>query len=448
MRRWKVLAALGVLVLSATPVLRADDGEGQETKWDWFGGLRVRPEYVDNISDVSLGRDDKIGFIGYRANLGTQVTLDRDVKVLFDLQGLGQAGEDYTPIAGGQTLDFRFSHISLYRAYIEANQVFGENLNFRLGRQEIALGDEWLMGNNDFYAGLSFDALRADLGNRPGTLTLIWAKVADYDNPEFFGNFAFQDTTGDFDLYAAYESMKFGDDVKLDLGVLYKLDHTSLVNIGGPAFTDKRFTYTAYFAYEPPTGFFGVANLGKQNGKTADATSGLPQDIGGAEAYELTAGFKWERNGRMARVHARLAGYSGDDPATAQVETFDPLAQDFHNRYGMLDFWNGIWGHQQYIGGTPGLNVIQVMFETEIPNGITLSGVAQRLTRDTRVNPTSDNRNLGQEWGIAANYKYGNNMTLDFCFAQLFPGTAIGLEPPLFGKSTVRRLYVGATAKF
>ena len=82
----------------------------------------------------------------------------------------------------------------------------------------------------------------------------------------------------------------------------------------------------------------------------------------------------------------------------------------------------------------PGLNVIQVMFETEIPNGITLSGVAQRLTRDTRVNPTSDNRNLGQEWGIAANYKYGANMTLDFCFAQLFPGTAIGLEPRVLAR--------------
>lgn len=70
------------------------------------------------------------------------------------------------------------------------------------------------------------------------------------------------------------------------------------------------------------------------------------------------------------------------------------------------------------------------------------------MMRNTEISPTATNKNLGQEFGVAARYAYGNNLTLDFCFAQLFPGTAIGNEEPLFGKSTSRRLYVGATAKF
>ena len=82
MRRWKVLAALGVIALGVMPARSAEEGDGSTAKWDWFGSLRVRPEYNDNLSDSFLGRDDKIGYIGYRANIGTQISLDRDITVI------------------------------------------------------------------------------------------------------------------------------------------------------------------------------------------------------------------------------------------------------------------------------------------------------------------------------------------------------------------------------
>lgn len=447
MRRWKVLAALGVMALGVMPALGAEEGDGSTAKWDWFGSLRVRPEYNDNLSDSFLGRDDKIGYIGYRANLGTQISLDRDVNVLFDVQGLGAAGEDYTPVKGGSTIDYTYGKLSLYRAYIEAKQLFGEKLDLRLGRQEVVLGDEWLAGDNDFYGGLSWDAARADIGNRWGTLSFVWAKVADFDNPEFLTDVLnSEDNTGDWDFYVLYQSMKFGKNVELDLGILYNFNHTSLEFMGGPSYIDKRFTYTARYAYNPATGFFAKANVAIQDGRTVDENTLLLQDAN-ADAYEVVGGWRWERNGRMSKVYGLIADFSGDDPGTEDVETFNPLAQDYHNRYGMLDFWNGTWG-RTYIGGSPGFRAIQLGFESEIPNGITLMGVAQRMMRNTEIGPTATNKNLGQEFGVAARYAYGNNLTLDFCFAQLFPGTAIGNEEPLFGKSTSRRLYVGATAKF
>lgn len=447
MRRWKYLAALGVMLLGATPALHAQAGdEGEGTKWSWFGSLRVRPEYNENLSDLSVGRDDKIGYVGYRVNLGTEVNLDRDVSVVLDLQGVGSAGEDFSFTRGSQTFNFQDSYFSLYRGYIDVRNLFGEKIDLRVGRQELVFGDEFLLGNNDFYAGASWDAIRGDFKQNIGTFTAFWAKVAEVDHPEFFGDQFFQDAAGDWDFYGLYEAMKFGESHHIDLAVLYNFDHTPSY-YGDIPFTEKRFTYHARYAYQPESGLFGAANLALQGGRTL-AASGL--QIVNADAYGVdgTIGYSWIKDGRKAQVHAKIANFSGDDPATEDNETFNPLAQDFHNRYGMLDFWNGIWGKQAYIGGAAGFRALQLGFRTELSNGITLSAVAQRNLRGIEPSETATNRNMGQEFGVLAEYAYGKNLELDFAYAQLFPGTANANEAPYFSKSVARRIYVGARARF
>jgi hypothetical protein len=442
------LAALALMLVGAAPALHAQaDDEGEGAKWNWFGSLRIRPEYNDNLSDLDLGRDDKIGYASYRVNLGTEVSLDRNISVVLDVQGVGASGDDFAVVRGTQTFNQSSSYFSLYRGYIDVKDLFGEKIDLRVGRQELVFGDEFLLGDNNFYGGASWDAVRGDFKHTVGTMTAFWAKVGELDHPEFYGNQFYSDPGGDWEFYGLYEAMKFGESHNVDLAVLYNFDHAPTSYYGGPAFSEKRFTYHARYAFEPETGFFGSVNAAIQNGRTLDPTGSFNVDAD-SHGLEGTAGFRWMKDGRKAQVHVKIANYSGDDPSTDQNETFNPLAQDFHNRYGMLDFWNGIWGRQAYVGGAAGFRALQLGFETELANGITLAAVAQRNFRTIEPSALATNRNMGQEFGVLATYAYGKNLDLNFCYAQLFAGTANSNEAPYFTKSTGRRLYVGATARF
>ena len=59
MKKWTVGLVSLALVLTAAPVWAEGHEDGAE--WDWFGSLRVRPEYNENLSDLASGLDDKIG---------------------------------------------------------------------------------------------------------------------------------------------------------------------------------------------------------------------------------------------------------------------------------------------------------------------------------------------------------------------------------------------------
>ena len=67
MKKANVTLTLLVLSLIFAPAVSAEGGDDAE--WNWFGSLRVRPEYNENLSDVFAGNDDKIAYVAYRANL-------------------------------------------------------------------------------------------------------------------------------------------------------------------------------------------------------------------------------------------------------------------------------------------------------------------------------------------------------------------------------------------
>ena len=53
-------------------------------------------------------------------------------------------------------------------------------LNLTFGRQELAYGTELILGDNDFYGGLSHDGLRGDfLFSNDSSLSLFWAKEGE-----------------------------------------------------------------------------------------------------------------------------------------------------------------------------------------------------------------------------------------------------------------------------
>lgn len=461
MRKWRVVAVALTLILGAGAVLAADDS----AEWNWFGSLRFRPENQNNFSDTWNDRDDNIAFTSYRANFGFQVDLEQDVSVLFDIQALGVWGEDQTPLRGYHTYSNTEATTGLYRAYVEVRNIFGSPLNLRLGRQPLVVADEFLLGDLDFYGGTSWDALRADYTLDWGSITAFIGKAGEVDRPELVYQVYTEDPDtgdlivtegdegGDANLYGLNAMWKISDTMVLDGALLYWFDHRGFP-IPGFNSQDKRWTYWAHFAYEPETGPYGVANLAIQDGDTIGWTEedGLTMvGIGRPMAWEATGGWKWDRAGKPAKVWLRLAQYSGDDPESEDVESFNPLAQDFHGRYGFMDLWNGL-NRVPYIGGPSGANVIQLGFDTQITENFRLAGIAEYMKANEKYN-NANCRGLGKEFGFSGTYDYSKNFSFEVGLAQAYPGTAMGQEPPfgrptLGAQDTIRRVYVNTAVRF
>jgi hypothetical protein len=93
------------------------------------------------------------------------------------------------------------SDVSLYQAYIEVNDMFGQPLRLRIGRQELKFGSGWLVGTNDagsFFRGLSFDAIRATYKTDQFSVDAFWAKLVETSPKEEDGDVNFAGVYGSF----------------------------------------------------------------------------------------------------------------------------------------------------------------------------------------------------------------------------------------------------------
>ncbi len=450
-KSWMAAAAIATMSLVAAPRVTAAEGsdatpatDEAKTNLDWFGTLRVRPEYSDNLADLAGGINDEFAYAAYRANLGLKANLDKGVSLVFDVQSLGKWGEDQTAQKGTQTQSNFTANLGLFTAYADAHHIFGQPISLRAGRQPLVFGDEWILGDSDFYGGTAWDGIRADFDHKLGSVSVFWAKIAELSTPEL----TVAPDSQDRDLYGVWSTLTFATVHTLDTAVLYDSDHRSLVAVGGPHFTDKRFTGTVRYHWGKDRGGFVNANGAYQWGGTTTTPLSTVQASIHAYAFEFTGGYVFDYQGRPYKLWGRVADYTGDKAATAADETFHDLAMDQHARYGYLDFWGGTWGLQPYLGGAPGFQALQIGFEASLPDGIRLTGIAQKLQTEQRVSPTDSTRNLGEEFAIVAAYDYGKNLSLELAFAQSYPGKAFTFVPPNFATDTARRVYLNTVVRF
>lgn len=168
------------------------------------GKIRIRGNYFDLDS---LG---KMSFIEQRTRLNVKADFTQEVSAFIEFDSYDVWGEDFRSwyLCGN---DFRGQdNVDLYQAYIEAKNLWDTPLTVRVGRQELALGNQWLVGVNDtssLFYGLSFDALRVTFANDMVTLDAIAAKLS-----ETYADFM----DGDVDFYALYGSYIGIEDVTLD----------------------------------------------------------------------------------------------------------------------------------------------------------------------------------------------------------------------------------------
>ena len=344
------------------------------------GQIRERFEYVNNMPRYNAPKNSS-NFIDFRIRLALGMEFQDFVNAFIEIQHVGNWGDSSTEFGPAPSFDTK-SEVQLHQAYVDFRKFFGTPMRFRFGRQEIAHGTQFLIGNADFDNGLSFDAARftrvwKDLGleldawaarlsdnfqdaiacSNPddlrfendkrdffgiyGTWTGIHKKASFIDGVEAYILYVKDDTSGLYDANSQLTGRSPALYRPVGMTAAFSNDfvgenrYTLGARVHGNFIDNKtrRLSYNGEVAWQ-----FGN---GRGNG-AFDPATGEPVPGGGATRGEIRAlGFETtiEHLWKEARLSPSLAlGYlyaSGDNnPNDGKVTTFNPLFQNNHERLG------------------------------------------------------------------------------------------------------------------
>ncbi len=285
-------------------------------------GRPLGPNGLTSIYDVDSARED-FTFVEQRTLLNISADFTDQVSTFLELESWGRWGEQNANgnefrsnyVTGVDNRAWTGDDIEIFQAYIQAEEMFGYPVRLRLGRQELAMGDSWLVGARvSPTLGISYDAIRATWTPGDFTIDAWWAKLN-----ETFGDFA----SDDVDFYGVYSTYAGWE--PLSVSPFFLLIHDGR-DIASPARTTQDFGSTwlktaGIRAFGAQSGFDHDLHLAYQWG-TADSVGSLyVQEFSGlaatdadydAWAGDLEFGYTFDTNWRP-RVYVGGAYFSGDD---------------------------------------------------------------------------------------------------------------------------------------
>jgi hypothetical protein len=333
------------------------------------GQVRPRLEFRDPAAG---GQDDSFTSMRVRAQL--QTTLERDVSVFVQWQDVRLWGEETNTLG-----DFSADSFDLHQGYVDFGNVGGRSLSIRLGRQEISLGGQRLVGAVGWtQQGRSFDGVRATATPGDNKIDLLAIRLADAtaagiaDNAYLAGLQAQLAAARDLQVYLLYNSAGAATD-QITLGLRQ----------AGKA---GKIAYRAEFAYQ----------TGERGG----------QDVA-AHLIGLRAGTALGKT-NLTLWYDRLSG--DDDPADGETKVFDTLFATNHKFYGYADYFLNIPVHTA--GG--GLQDLALKIAHPLRPGLSLNVDLHSflLTEQGGL----DSAHLGEEIDLTLKHKYSKETT---CVAGL-----------------------------
>lgn len=252
-----------VLLLAVTLVALAGSALAELQNVEVGGQIRIRGNYftgpatADNanitnsglrysaspgrspISSIFSWSDKGTGYssVEQRTKLSVKSNFTDNVSSFIELDSYDIWGEDFRSqnyLTGADGRANSTDDVEIYQAYIDVDKIFGQPIHLRIGRQELQLGNGFLLGNNDtgkvFFTGLSFDAVH--LSYEPVDKLLlgaVWSKAASRPAAE-------QD--GDVDLYAAYAHYEGIENQILEAYWMYARDARALKDTTGSHVSD------------------------------------------------------------------------------------------------------------------------------------------------------------------------------------------------------------------
>lgn len=187
-------------------------------------------------------REPNFDYVEMRTRLGFTADFTNEVSAYIEFDSYDIWGDNFRQ-PGFYTMGRvpAAADISLYQAYIEANEMWGYPLSLRLGRQEINLGSGWLISNKEgsaFDTGLSFDAARVDYTTDMFSVSAFAATLFEEFNSAGVGSRTIGrvpgignvEEDGDVWLYGLYASYLGLEDITVDAYYMFLRDARSVVD--------------------------------------------------------------------------------------------------------------------------------------------------------------------------------------------------------------------------
>ncbi|MEW6757063.1 MAG: alginate export family protein [Acidobacteriota bacterium] len=301
----------------AQGLLMWEDGEGslkflleERARWE----IRRDADFKEDIEDSNA-------FVGNRLRAG----LDLQLGTAFRAFAEGQDSRHWGADAAAAKISGRYS--DLRQAYVEVRGLGGVGgLSTRLGRQELAYGEERLVGAFGWSnVGRSFDAAKARYESER---LFVDAFLARARRRPLLPDTSEQTLSG---LYAGF--LQDREDLKVEAYALLKRDGGLAAGELGGLSRSRIPTYGGRLLWAPGAGLRMALEAAWQTGERgpdrhrADAQSLrvtwiLPSEAG------ISLGAEWNRA-------------SGDeDPTDGRSGSFDNLFPTNHNKYGLMDYHN------------------------------------------------------------------------------------------------------------
>ena len=325
-------------LVGAASISNASAQEAKEV-FTWGADLRLRWEFLDNATTLN---DDLPGaersFARYRGRLWGQVAPSESFEAFARLMWEGRyyANPDEVVVPRlGNILDTTYSGALMFdNLYVKLNRVGDVPLTLKVGRQDIFIGNGWLVGDGTPLDGsrtFYFDAIRATYAADAIGTTFDLIVLDNTHNTDRFPS-TLNDTTEDqieqdetgVILYARNKSLM--KDTDLDGFFIYKSDDAAqpLLRVNN-----------GFDPFSSPT----------RDGETYAIGARIDNKLTPNWTLRAEAAFEWgdrfDRdleafgfNGRGTyhfgdalgnRIHLGYEYLSGDDPATTEIEAFDPL---------------------------------------------------------------------------------------------------------------------------
>ena len=443
------LLALGVIALMAPPVAMAAD---EEKPFTIHGEVRARGEYTNNAGDFTdqdptLGfqTDDGAFFFPYRIRIAAEGHFTKNVGAYIEFQNTGVFGGDTdgprkTNFSAPNEFfgDFGDSAVEMYQGYVTLNQLWSKSFSLRIGRQEIVLGNEFIMGDEDFYGGISHDGVVAMWDFKKVDIT-GWYTRAFEDSvpnvtadlpPDIAGYYYFHNgDAANHEMFGAYATFGVGKDQVVDVYLTQNNDRgigARYQTVGGRYARDgwdkKGIIWNVELAQQ-----FGTVSTAKIAGGTEDVdASGM-----GGEGW---IGFQFKGGKNTHRFYGRVEYATGDDAtSTDEYEGFLGLYGEFHNRAGRGDWFRVQADDTFYGSGTTtlgssfydnGLMAVSVGY-TGMFNDKHEVGAAWWDYSMEEDNDNPDGDHYGDAFDIWYAYNYSKNVAFEASYSQFSPDDAL-----------------------
>ncbi len=443
------LLAVGVVIMMAPPVTAQE-----EKPFTIHGEVRFRGEYDNNTQDFDDNADDGGLFWPYRVRIAAEGKFTKNVSAWIEFQNASVAGGDIIGInpthTGSDFAGVSGNGAELYQGNMTLDQLWSKNFSLRVGRQEIVAGNELLLGDLDFYSGLSHDGGVGTWHIKKVNLMVWYTRPFEGSVTGFAENFlppdqiTFTSSPSTRHFWGGYATWTWKKDQMFDVYLMDLIDRGT----GG----DMQ-TFGARYAHDTAgNGFFWDVEVAKQAGTTqSEFISGTKVDASG-QAIEGWFGYALKSGKNTHRFYGRLEQASGDKTSSADKnEGFQPLFGDFHNRLGrgdwfrMADNTTGLGGGVP--GGGTGIQGLSAGYNGYYRDRHEF-GVAFWQYKLQEDNGSGLGKKLGTATDVWYGFNYSRNVNFSVSLSQLSPDDALTGTGPGTNTDTVTRVYGQARLRF